>query len=54
MNNKGQSLVLFVFLLPVFIIIFAYIFDTCYIKINNNKLDNLSSIAMNYRATNIR
>lgn len=48
MNNKGQSLVLFVFLIPVFIAIFAYIFDTCYIKINDNKLDNLTSIAMNY------
>ena len=48
MNDKGQSLVLFVFLIPLFIAIFAYVFDTCYIKINNNKLDNLSALAMNY------
>lgn len=48
MNNKGQSLVLFVFLIPLFIAIFAYIFDTCYIKINNSKLDNICYMAINY------
>lgn len=45
MNNKGQTLVLFVILLPLFIIIGAYMVDSGYILIEKNKLDGVLEIA---------
>lgn len=41
MNNKGQSLILFVLLLPVFILLFAYVFDTALILSNDHKLQKI-------------
>jgi hypothetical protein len=52
MNNKAQSLVLFVFLLPLVIALFAYVFDTCYISINKTKLNNIGELAMEYEKEN--
>ena len=52
MNNKAQALVLFVFLLPLVITLFAYVFDTCYIAINNTKLNNVGELAMEYEKEN--
>ena len=37
MNNKGQSLVFFVALIPLLFIIFAFIFDTSLIIRENNR-----------------
>ena len=48
MNNKGQSLVLFIFLIPILIMAFAYIFDSALIISDNIKLKNISSTAIKY------
>lgn len=48
MNNKGQSLVLFVLLIPVLIMIFALIFDSSLIILENNKLKNLAKTSITY------
>lgn len=48
MNNKGQTLVLFVVLLPIFLMIFAYVFDTCYIAIENKRLNDIAEDSVKY------
>lgn len=52
MNNKGQTLVLFVILLPLILILCAYAFDNTYIVIENNKLKNIADDSINYLASN--
>ena len=52
MNNKGQSLVLFLMLLPLLIMAFAFIFDSSVIIMENNKLQNLSELAITYMIKN--
>ncbi len=42
MNNKGQTLLAFVLLLPVFIIFLAFVVDTGYFLKENTKLNNLT------------
>lgn len=48
MNNKGQSLVVFVILLPVFLIIVAFSVDLGYIAIEKNKLNDINKSAIKY------
>ena len=48
MNNKGQTLVLFVILLPIFLMIFAYVFDTCYMSVENRKLTDIAEDSVRY------
>lgn len=48
MNRKGQVLVLFLMLLPVFIVLFGYIVDKCYLMYQNNKLNNIGSTVCSY------
>jgi len=48
MNHKGQSLVLFVCLLPLFIALLAFVFDSALIIRENNKLSNIASLALSY------
>lgn len=48
MNNKGQTLVLFVCLLPLLVALLAFIFDSAYIIKENNKLNNIATLAMSY------
>lgn len=48
MNNKGQTLALFVVLIPVFLFIFCYVFDAGMIMIENKKIENLSISANKY------
>ena len=48
MNNKGQTLVVFVVLLPVVLILFAYVFDTCYITMENKRLNDIASSSVKY------
>ena len=50
MNNKGQSLVFFVALIPLLFIIFAFIFDTSLIIRENNRLESITTSAINYLA----
>lgn len=48
MNNKGQSLFLFVLFLPIIIFALILIFDSAYITINNNRLNNIAYDALKY------
>ena len=46
MNNKGQTLVLFVALLPLIFGLFAFVFDTAYIYSNNSKLSSIADSSL--------
>lgn len=48
MNNKGQSLVLFIMLLPIVIMAFALIFDSAIIIMENNKLKSVAKEGITY------
>lgn len=48
MNNKGQSLFLFVLFLPIIIFALILIFDISYITINNNKLNDIAYQSIKY------
>ncbi len=52
MNNKGQSLFLFVLFLPIIVFTLILIFDSAYITINNNKLNNIARDAVKYLVEN--
>ena len=41
LNNKGQTLVVFVILLPIFILFIAYIYDTLNINYEKQRLDDI-------------
>ena len=40
MNNKGQTLVFFIILIPLFVMLLAFIVDTGFIIIENTKLNS--------------
>ena len=46
MNNKGQTLVLFIILIPVFLIIFAFAIDTSYMSIKEKELEDVANVAI--------
>ena len=48
MNNKGQTLVFFVALFPVILIIFAFVFDSAYMIMEKNKLNDISKTSIKY------
>lgn len=48
MNNKGQTLVVFVLILPILILGIFYIFITTYSKYEKNKQNNLIDILCKY------
>ena len=48
MNNKGQVLVLFILLLPVLFILFAYAIDKCYLLYQENSQKNIGNIVCSY------
>lgn len=48
MNKKGQALVLFVIFFPLFIFIFAYLFDVLYINFNYIRLKGIENNAIKY------
>lgn len=48
MNNKGQVLVLFLLLLPVILILFAFVIDKSYLLYEESKLNNIGNIACDY------
>ena len=47
-NNKGQTLVLFILLLPLFILLFALIVDYGEMSIQKNKIDSTIKNAIEY------
>lgn len=48
MNNKGQTLVLFVLLLPLIFAIFAFCFDSAYIARKNTELEGIATSSLKY------
>ena len=53
MNNKGQSLALFVILIPLILMLGVYAVDIGYMKYNQNKLDLVNKEAIDYALDNI-
>lgn len=41
MNNKGQSLITFILILPVLLLIVAFIIDLSIVSLNRNKIDGV-------------
>ncbi len=52
MNNKGQTLALFVILIPLIIMLGAYVVDIGYMKYNKNKLDGINEYMVDYALDN--
>lgn len=48
LNNKGQSLVMFICLLPILLLIVLTIVDVSRMVIEKNKLNNINYIAISY------
>ena len=48
LNNKGQSLVMFICLLPILLLIVLAIVDDSRMVIEKNKLNNINYIAISY------
>ena len=48
MNKKGQALVMFVMLLPIILMLFAYVFDSAYIVLEENKLNDIAKKSLIY------
>lgn len=48
LNNKGQSLAIFVIFVPVFIMMGTYVVDVSFAKYNERRLDNLNNQVINY------
>lgn len=48
LNNKGQSLAIFVIFVPVFIMIGTYVVDVSFAKYNERRLNNLNKQVINY------
>ena len=48
LNNKGQSLAIFVIFVPVFIMMGTYVVDLSFAKYNERRLDNLNKQVINY------
>ena len=53
LNNKGQSLILFVIMLPVLLLIFVLVIDIGKVIILKQELDNISNIVLDYGLDNI-
>lgn len=48
MNNKGQTLVVFVMLLPFLCILLGYVFDKCYLLYQEKELEDIAGIVCEY------
>lgn len=48
LNNKGQSIAIFVIFVPVFIMMGTYVVDVSFAKYNERRLDNLNKQVINY------
>lgn len=48
MNNKGQVLVLFLLLVPLVLILFAYVVDKCYLLYQENSQNNIGDTVCSY------
>lgn len=52
MNNKGQTLVFFVILIPLVFIIFTVVFDYSYMVREHNRLYDIGKSSLNYLLKN--
>ncbi len=48
MNNKGQTLVLFVLMLPIIIFIMLLVIDVSNMVITKQELNNINKMVLNY------
>lgn len=48
MNNKGQTLISFIIVLPFLFLIFIYLFNKCYLSYQKKELNNILEIACRY------
>lgn len=46
MNNKGQTLVLFVVLIPFILMLFAFVFDSAYISRKDTELEGIATSSL--------
>ena len=53
LNNKGQTLIIFVILLPIIMLIFAFMIDVSFMYMENNKLNNINKLVINYGLDNM-
>ena len=53
MNNKGQTLVIFVLLLPLFILLFACVIDASILFYEEHKLNNINQMVIEYKMYHI-
>lgn len=53
LNNKGQSLFLFVIFIPVFMLLGAFVVDIGLAKVTSNNLDDVSKLVLDYGLKNI-
>ena len=53
MNNKGQTLVIFIVFLPLLLIIMATVIDVSLMYYEKNKLDNLNMMVTEYGINNL-
>ena len=53
MNNKGQTLVIFVILLPIFLLLLAFVIDYGLLSVEKRRVDNNTYDAVKYYLSNI-
>ena len=52
MNNKGQTLALFVIIIPIILILFIYIVDMGNLYLEKRKINNTLEYALEYKKEN--
>lgn len=53
LNNKGQSLVMFVLIIPIILLILVFVYDVAGALYEKNRLSNTSYLACEYALDNI-
>lgn len=53
LNNKGQSLVMFVVIIPIFLLVFTLVYDVGCAAYEKNSLSNTSYMVIDYGLDNI-
>lgn len=52
-NNKGQSLVMFVLIIPIFLLILTLVYDVCNAIYEKDRLSNTNYLTIEYGLNNI-
>ena len=53
LNNKGQSLILFVIVLPILLLVLILVLDLGKVIIKKNELNNINDIVMDFGLSNL-